>query len=102
MLELNHLYNYEKDDSIVGVFFSTETTAEAHKMLRGFKIYKSRNTNKTILKILFDANFGTSVDQNTSEKILRSQVDGLLVLKDRIGEWVRKNGQKNFSEKVIY
>lgn len=101
-MELNHLYNYEKDDTIVGVYFSTETKAKTHKMFGGFKVYKSRSTNKTILKIMFNSNFGHTVTHCTSKQIIRSQVDGLLILKERIGDWVRKNGQKNFSEKVIY
>lgn len=58
IMELNLLYNYEKDGSIVGVYFSTETIAQIHKNFGGFKVYKSRNTNKTVLKLYFDSNFG--------------------------------------------
>ena len=65
-------------------------------------MYKSRNTNKTILKLYFDSNFGKDITHSTSEQIVRSHVDGLLILKERIGDWVRKNGEKNFAEKVIF
>ena len=103
IMELNLLYNYEKNDSIVGVYFTTESTpAVPHKLFGGFKIYKPRNTSKTVLKLYLDSNFGFTVLHHTSEQIIRSHVDGLLILKERIGDWVRKNGEKNFSEKLIY
>lgn len=72
----------------MGVYFSADIEADAHKMLGGFKVHKSPTTNKTILRLLFDADFGSSVQQSVQEKTIRGQIDGLLVLKDQIGEWV--------------
>ena len=99
LMQLNLLYNYERDDTILGVYFSQDT--DAHKMFAGFKVSKSPITNKTILRLLFDADFGPNISQSVQEKTIRSQVDGLLVLKDRIGEWVQKNAQKHNAEKVL-
>lgn len=91
LMQLNLLYNYEKDDSILGVYFSADTEPDAHKMFAGFKVSKSPITNKTVLRLLLDADFGANIAQSVQEKTIRSQVDGLLILKDRIGEWVQKN-----------
>ena len=60
-MQVNLLYNYEKDDSIMGVYFSADTEPDAHKMLAGFRIHKSPITNKTILRLLFDADFGANI-----------------------------------------
>lgn len=91
LMHLNLFYNYEKDDSILGVYFSAEMEPDAHKMFAGFKVSKSPITNKTVLRLLFDADFGANIAQSVQEKTIRSQVDGLLILKDKIGEWAQKN-----------
>ena len=55
-------------------------------------MHKSATTNKTILRLLFDADFGTTVGLETQKGIMKSQTNAILVLKDQIGDWVRKNG----------
>ena len=64
LMHVNLLYNYEKDDSIMGVCFPSETEPDAHKIFAGFKVSKSPITNKTILRLLFDADFGANIAQS--------------------------------------